>query len=281
PSEFAEDKTLVIHTKQNGEITEKDLEGARKLAKEVDQGSSPVNAIVSVLMLREGWDVQNVTVVVGLRPYTAKANILPEQTIGRGLRLMFRDMPVSYTERLDVIGNNAFLSFVEDLEKLEEIHLDTFQIGKDTLKIVTILAVGEREKFDISLPILTPSLVRKKSLSEEIASLDVMAFNCPLLPMKSGDQAEKTFRYEGYDIITLEKLIERDYVAPEPQTPQEVIGYYAHRIAQEVKLPSQFAAVTPKVREFFERKAFGKLVNLDSRETIKAMSSNVAHYVCV
>jgi len=35
-------------------------------------------------MLREGWDVQNVTVVVGLRPYTAKANILPEQTIGRG-----------------------------------------------------------------------------------------------------------------------------------------------------------------------------------------------------
>jgi hypothetical protein len=33
-------------------------------------------------MLREGWDVQNVTVVVGLRPYTAKANILPEQTIG-------------------------------------------------------------------------------------------------------------------------------------------------------------------------------------------------------
>ena len=41
-------------------------------------------------MLREGWDVQNVTVVVGLRPYSAKANILPEQTIGRGLRLMFR-----------------------------------------------------------------------------------------------------------------------------------------------------------------------------------------------
>ena len=42
-------------------------------------------------MLREGWDVQNVTVVVGLRPYTAKANILPEQAIGRGLRLMFRE----------------------------------------------------------------------------------------------------------------------------------------------------------------------------------------------
>ena len=41
-------------------------------------------------MLREGWDVQNVTVVVGLRPYISAANILPEQAIGRGLRLMFR-----------------------------------------------------------------------------------------------------------------------------------------------------------------------------------------------
>ncbi len=50
-------------------------------------------------MLREGWDVQSVTVVVGLRPYTAKANILPEQTIGRGLRLMFWGTGVPYAER--------------------------------------------------------------------------------------------------------------------------------------------------------------------------------------
>ncbi len=68
---------------------------------------------------------------------------------------------------------------------------------------------------------------------------------------------------------------------PEPQTSQEVIGYYARRIAQEVKLPSQFAALAPKVREFFEQKAFGKTVDLDDHATIKAMSSNVAHYVCV
>src|SRR5207245_7412532 len=107
-------------------------------SQELDEaGDNPVNAIVSVLMLREGWDVQNVTVVVGLRPYTAKANILSEQTIGRGLRLMFRDMPVGgYTERVDVIGNKAFLSFVDDLEKIEELTLETFEVGKDKLKIL-------------------------------------------------------------------------------------------------------------------------------------------------
>ena len=82
---------LIIHTDNSGEVSKKDLDAARELAREVDEATSPVNAIVSVLMLREGWDVQNVTVIVGLRPYTSKANILPEQTIGRGLRLMFRE----------------------------------------------------------------------------------------------------------------------------------------------------------------------------------------------
>ncbi len=66
------------------------MDKARKVSREVDDETSPVNCIVSVLMLREGWDVQSVTVIVGLRPYTSKANILPEQTVGRGLRLMFR-----------------------------------------------------------------------------------------------------------------------------------------------------------------------------------------------
>ena len=86
-----ERQLLVIHTDRSGEVSKKDLDAAREVARRVDEGASSVNAIVSVLMLREGWDVQNVTVIVGLRPYTSKANILPEQTIGRGLRLMFSE----------------------------------------------------------------------------------------------------------------------------------------------------------------------------------------------
>jgi type III restriction enzyme len=75
--------------------------------------------------------------------------------------------------------------------------------------------------------------------------------------------------------------VERDYKIPEPQTAQEVIGYYARRIAEQVKLPSQFAALAPKVREFFEEKAFGQWVDLDDMNTVRAMSTPVAHYVCV
>ena len=246
PAEFGGKKTLVIHTDTKGEITKAALDEAREAARRVDDEESPVNAIVSVLMLREGWDVQNVTVVVGLRPYSAKANILPEQAIGRGLRLMFRDAAVDYRERVDIIGNAAFLEFVSDLEKLEEIRLETFEPGKDRLRILTIMPLAERKEFDIALPVLTPFLVRKKSLAEEIAGLNVMGFSTIILPVTAEDAAKGTFRYEGFDIITLEKMVERDYKMPEPQTPQEVIGYYARRIAEQVKLPSQFAATSPR-----------------------------------
>src|SRR5581483_2070539 len=61
----------------------------------------------------------------------------------------------------------------------------------------------------------------------------------------------------------------------------EVISYYARRIAQDLKLPSQFAAIVPKIREFLERKAFGKQVDLESKEMIKAIANNVAQYVTV
>ena len=74
--------------------------------------------------------MNNVTVVAGLRPFTAKANILPEQAVGRGLRLMFRHV-TNYQERVDIIGNDNFMRVVEDLEKEEGIKLDSDDPGRD------------------------------------------------------------------------------------------------------------------------------------------------------
>ena len=281
PDYFGDRGLLVIHTDKKGDVSKKDLEQARQTAREVDDESNPVNAIVSVLMLREGWDVQNVTVVVGLRPYTSKANILPEQTIGRGLRLMFRGMTSDYIERVDVIGNKAFISFVEDLERDEGTKFGTFQVGKDKLEIVTIMPDPQKADMDIGMPFLSPILVRKKSLSEQIESLDVRTLKAPRLPKKETKEEIETFRYEGYDFLTLQKLIERNYKVPQAQTSQEVISYYAKEIAQNLRLPSQFAYLVPKIRQFLEERAFGEKVNLDDPTILKAISSNVAQYVVV
>jgi type III restriction enzyme len=271
----------VIHTDKKGEVSKRDLEAARQIAREVDYETSNVNAIVSVLMLREGWDVQNVTVVIGLRPYSSKANILPEQTVGRGLRLMFRDLPGEYIERLDVIGNKAFIKFVEDLEKDEGLKFGTFQLGKEKLEIVTIMVDSEKVDKDIEIPILSPILVRKTSLSEQIASLDVKTLNCPKIPKKESDKETETFQYDGFDFLTLQKLVERQYKIPQAQTAQEVISYYAKEIAQNVRLPSQFAYIVPKIRQFLEEIAFREKVDLEDPIILKAIGSNVCQYVVV
>ncbi|MGA2681496.1 MAG: DEAD/DEAH box helicase family protein [Candidatus Bathyarchaeia archaeon] len=281
PEDFGEDRLLVIHTDKKGDVSKRDLDIARQVARNVDRETSSVNAIVSVLMLREGWDVQNVTVVIGLRPYTSKANILPEQTIGRGLRLMFRDLTSDYVERLDVIGNTAFLSFVEDLEKDEGVKFGTFELGKDKLKIVTIIVDFDKADKDIEIPVLSPILVRKKSLSEQIESLDVKTLKCPRLPKKDSGADIETFQYEGYDFLTLQKLVERQYKIPQAQTAQEIISYYAKEVAQNLKLPSQFAYLVPKIRQFLEEQAFGEKVNLEDPTIIKAIGSNVSQYVTV
>ncbi|MEX1102316.1 MAG: DEAD/DEAH box helicase family protein [Actinomycetota bacterium] len=281
PEEFGDEKLLIIHTNNQGQVSKKDLDRARAVARQVDEGESPVNAIVSVLMLREGWDVQSVTVVVGLRPFTASANILPEQAIGRGLRLMFRGVASTYVERVDVIGNGPFLKFIDQLEKDEDIAVQEFDLKKDKLVITTIFPAEERMEHDIAVPVLSPILSRKKTLTEEIAGLDVSQFQSPVFPESDGDAAAQRFKYEGYDIISLQKLVERDYTIPQPQTAEEVISYYSRRIANDVKLPSQFSALAPKVREFLETKAFGNTVELGTPVMIRAISTPVAQYVTI
>jgi DNA modification methylase len=142
-------------------------------------------------------------------------------------------------------------------------------------------AIHTTRKRLLGIPGLKPFVVQNLGKYERQQCLDVMTFQTMLLPLTPDDPNNKTFRYEGHDIITLQKIVERDYKVPEPQTAQELIGYYARRIAEAVKLPSQFAALAPKIREFFENKAFGRWVDLSDMVTVRAMSTQVASYVCI
>ncbi|GHG41695.1 hypothetical protein GCM10012320_04310 [Sinomonas cellulolyticus] len=82
----AED-VLVVDSDRKGEMSAAEWDVARERLFDVDRHKSP-RVIVSVLMLREGFDVNNIAVIVPLRASTS--GILLEQTIGRGLRLMWR-----------------------------------------------------------------------------------------------------------------------------------------------------------------------------------------------
>lgn len=76
-------KTITVHSKQKGTETEANT----RLLLEVERADNPVEIVIHVNMLKEGWDVNNLYTIVPLR--TAASKILREQMVGRGLRLPY------------------------------------------------------------------------------------------------------------------------------------------------------------------------------------------------
>ena len=129
---LAEEDVMTIDSGKKAELGEKEWAPVRARLFNVDRHASP-RVIVSVLMLREGFDVNNICVIVPLR--ASGAQILLEQTIGRGLRLMWRDdeytdlkcenrerinagqEPGSLLDVLSIVEHPAFQSFYDDLIK--------------------------------------------------------------------------------------------------------------------------------------------------------------------
>ena len=110
---FIESEVLIIQTDMAGEITERDFEKAREAARDIDEANDNIKVIVSVMMLREGWDFRNVTAVLRLRSFTARAEILLEQVVGRGLRLLTEVTP-DRTQTLEVLGTRNLLNLLRD-----------------------------------------------------------------------------------------------------------------------------------------------------------------------
>jgi type III restriction enzyme len=84
---LSEDDVMQIDSDKKGSIPASEWQETKRKLFNVDSYARP-KVIVSVLMLREGFDVNNICVIVPLR--SSEAPILLEQIVGRGLRLMWR-----------------------------------------------------------------------------------------------------------------------------------------------------------------------------------------------
>ncbi len=99
-----------------------------------------IRCVVSVSMLNEGWDAQNVTQILGLRAFTSQ--LLCEQVVGRGLRRMNYD-DLSEPEYVDVYG-----------VPFEVIPVKKRPVGRpETVKVSTLVrALPERKDMEITFP---------------------------------------------------------------------------------------------------------------------------------
>jgi len=255
---FRQDEVLVIHTDAAGEITKKDLDKAREAARDIDKAESNVKAIVSVMMLREGWDVRNVTVVLGLRPFTAKAEILPEQVIGRGLRLMTNVAIPDRTQTLEVLGTRNLLNVLRN--QLEAEGVGVASTKTDPPPPVIISPIQERLFYDIAIPITKPSLVHEiRKLSElKVEALDAI--------YDQEDLAEQFRVNLKLEFATTETEIHHaDITVGELPPAHELLASITNKVIDRAKLPNCFAKLYPAVRDYVATRCFGKTVNLEHK----------------
>jgi type III restriction enzyme len=273
------DAVLVIHTNNNGEISESDskkskeeLEKLRKQSNQIDTWDSPYKVIVSVLMLKEGWDVRNVATIVGLRAYGSKSNILPEQTLGRGLRRMY--LGADTTEYVSVVGTEPFMDFVESI-KSEGVELERKPMGAGTAAHAPIVIEVDNEnvkkdvdKLDIEIPVLTPRIYREYKQLEDLA-LD--SFGHKKIEYKQFSETE--MREIIFKDITTGEINHSTYLDSAAVTDyRSVIGYFAQVIMKDLRLVSGYDVLYGKVKEFIGQYLFTSAVDIDDLNTIRNLS---------
>ena len=273
---------LVIHTKKNGEISDKpanskdkeELELLRRQANEIDSLKSPYKAIVSVLMLKEGWDVRNVTTIVGLRAYAAQSDILPEQTLGRGLRRMYFGNDV-VRETVSVMGTPAFMDFVESIQS-EGVTFEQVPMGGGAQRHESLVVEVDTENEDKNLDALDiplPKLSRRYQREfKNLEGLDPAKFGNPLLPLKPFTPEEtREIVFKTMLDAAVHHTIQLDGSGPADY--RSVVAFFARQLLQDLRLVGGYELLYPKVRDFLRAHLFRPSpVNLEDPVVLRNLS---------
>lgn len=109
-------RVLTVHSDQS--------DAALEELEKIENPRSPVRMIVSVGMLKEGWDVKNVYVIASMR--ASVSDILTEQTLGRGLRLPFGAYTgIEMLDTLEVVAHESYQALLKRAKVLKEEFVDS------------------------------------------------------------------------------------------------------------------------------------------------------------
>jgi len=257
-----------------GSITDEDLKILRELSRKLDEDTSPYSCIVSVLMLREGWDVRNVTTIVPLRPFSSKAEILPEQTLGRGLRRI--TPPGGAHEIVTVVDHPSFASLYQQelaQEGLPIEMVDVDEIPRTTVSIYPDEARKDTKALDILVPRLS-SGHRIVPTVEDITLEEVREAFKPYKPLPLAGAVKTEIDYEGRQLLTGE-IVERMKIHIELlDSGIGAISYYRQQLEMICKVRGTHAAIAPLLQTFIEEMLFERKTNLFEAELIARLGDS-------
>lgn len=150
-------KTIVIHSKQTGAESEANT----KLLLDVERYENPVEIVIHVNMLKEGWDVNNLYTIVPLR--TAASKVLREQMVGRGLRLPYgKRTGNEIVDAVYLTAHDKFQDILTEAQKGDSI----FKAGN----VIKVEDIDDNTSITQLALDLEPSYVREKAYSYGISN---------------------------------------------------------------------------------------------------------------
>lgn len=157
-------RTLLVHSKLTGDEKEDMLQALDG----VEDAASPVRIIISVGMLKEGWDVKNIYVLASLR--ASVSTILTEQTLGRGLRLPFgRYTGVEFLDTIEVLAHERYEELLAKRDVLNQSFID-YRIHMHERRRPDGSTVVEKRSDAVGVPELLPDTTGGDSSEDHAVS---------------------------------------------------------------------------------------------------------------
>ena len=286
---YAEEEFASIHSNKKWEIFEED----KKKVFALDKWENP-KIVISVLMLREWFDVNNICVIVPLR--SSQSWILLEQTIGRWLRLMWRwdpaldevkaenrkrifvekKSPLNYFDILSVVEHPAFEQFYNDLMEEGEVlfWVDENDLDDDSSKVLwdieTLNLKENYKEFDISFPIIVSDV--EEVLKKPEYSIDMLnSYHIDFKELKKLAWSKEKFvsqaviswtRFWDYDvdigIMTADSY--NDFLARLTRKVADAVGWWEINIKKNTKhynlMQINLPALTKLIDDYIREKLF-------------------------
>ena len=281
-------KTLNLHTNLKGKINRRGefvedekgmsdtaLKALRELSRSLGTEENPYLCIVSVLMLREGWDVNNVTTIVPLRPFTSDAQILPEQTLGRGLRRMRHPVTHEVVETVVVIEHPAFTELYEEALGAEGLS-PIVQSASDTTSTITRIFPKKNGELEIKVPRLSHayrlSLVELQSISRKDVENQCAEVEIPTLSLDTASSID----YRGVHMLTQVVIEERQFDIPLLNNGWTAITFFVRELERACRMPksSLHRYIAHLIREFLTEILFEETVSLTDPRLLQRLKDN-------
>jgi type III restriction enzyme len=143
-------KVIEIHSNMRGEESEENI----RLLLSIESPTNPVEIVLHVYKLKEGWDVNNLFTIIPLN--AAKSDILAMQTIGRGLRLPYGQITgYEDIDTLDIVAHDHYRDLVDEIKnsdifKYRDLDKSSVELT-DTVDVNSPVDDGQLTVFDFAV----------------------------------------------------------------------------------------------------------------------------------